>query len=77
MPMTPATGSVGIAVGLAGTVDKRGLPTPEQVKAHAMGHAPSAQHGPVGVGMVPQGEVAVPKADPPRIAGVRDPISQN
>lgn len=79
MPVTPPTGSIGIAVGLAGAdgPNKRGLPTPEQVRAYAMGHAPTAQYGPVQVGLVPPGEVAMPKPDAPRIAGVRDPISQN
>ena len=75
VPATPATGSAGMPPLANG--DKRGLPTPEQVRAYAMGQAPSVQYGQVGVGMLPSPiEVAVPK-DPARIAGVRDPISQN
>lgn len=59
-------------------VDKRGMPSPAQVEAFNLGAAPAHQYGAPPVGIMPEPALAMPpKPDPPRIAGVRDPISTN
>ncbi|ORX37854.1 hypothetical protein BD324DRAFT_403013 [Kockovaella imperatae] len=63
--------------------NKNGMPSPEQVKAYSSGSAPTAQYGPPPTVPLPEPQVVPPPAGPamqpqlPRIAGVRDPVSQN
>lgn len=70
-PVTPATNTP--------AQSKSGQPTADQVRAHAMGTPPIQQFGTAPAVAPPEVAVAVPpsKPDLPRIAGVRDPISQN
>jgi hypothetical protein len=57
--------------------DKSGLPNREQVEAYRQGETLPPQNGESPKFFVPVREQARPKEPPPRIAGVRDPISQN
>ena len=59
-------------------VDKKGLPTAEQVAAYRSGTAPLHQYGPVPLSPLPEPVQAAPKEpELPRIAGARDPVTQN
>jgi hypothetical protein len=63
-------------------VDKKGMPSPQQVEAHALGAPPAMQTGNPPMVPIPPGVVAYavpPKVETPtpRIAGARDPITQN
>ena len=62
--------------------DAKGMPSIDQVQAYTSGAAPPAQYGPAPTIPLPEPKT-VPPPDaaaapaPPRIAGVRDPVSQN
>ena len=59
---------------------KNGMPTTEQIQGYYAGAPPPAQFGPTPSVPLPEAAVATPPTQPhplPRIAGVRDPVSQN
>ncbi|WWC73550.1 uncharacterized protein I206_107522 [Kwoniella pini CBS 10737] len=59
--------------------DKLHLPTESQVRAHQLGVLPPVQWPPAPGQEIPMRPMAKPEKEPPvpRIAGVRDPVSQN
>lgn len=56
------------------TGDKKAMHPPQNIHPYT---APHAQYGQAPIMPVPEGVVAMPPKDVPRIAGARDPISQN
>ena len=70
-PMTPMTSAM--------LPDRRGMPSAAQMEAHGVGSPPPTQFGQVPTVPLPEPALAAPpvKPDPPRIAGGRDPITQD
>ena len=82
-PMTPSTAYTPITTAVRTTPvrpDKRGLPANEQVMAHKVGTGLAQQYGQAPIVPLPEPALAAPplkSEPPPRIAGARDPVTQN
>ena len=77
--MTPLTPALPVTPVTPARPDRKGLPSAQQVMAHHAGEAPIPQYGPAPSVPLPEPVLAAPpvKPDLPRIAGARDPVTQN